>query len=75
MAKASCPECYAWIRFPEQVSLGMRLTCIQCGVEVEVVRLDPLELDYAVYPDWEDIDWEDLIRDENFSDPKGFENL
>ena|GEM_PF-4324726 len=49
-----------------EIGLGARLTCSQCGVELEVVRLDPLELDYVLYPDWEDFDWEKLIRDEDF---------
>jgi len=66
MAKASCPECYEQVRVSGEIGLGARLTCSQCGVELEVVRLDPLELDYVLYPDWEDFDWEKLIRDEDF---------
>ncbi len=66
MAKADCPECYERVRVSDQVKLGDRSLCVQCGVELEVVRLDPPELDYALYADWPEFDWEALVRDEDF---------
>lgn len=48
-----CPACEAAIP-PERWELGDILTCPECGVEVEVIGLDPLEL--AVAPKVEE-DW------------------
>lgn len=49
-----CPECGATLSLPEEPLLGEILPCPECAVELEVVALDPLQLDLApeVEEDW-----------------------
>ena len=43
-----CPECDSKIRLdPEDVEKGEILDCPECGIELEVVDVDPFILDYA----------------------------
>jgi alpha-aminoadipate carrier protein LysW len=54
---AVCPECEADVEIDEyDVDKGEVISCPECGVELEVVGLSPLELDVA--PHQED-DWEE----------------
>ncbi len=54
---AYCPKCGATIRFRVEPELGERIVCGECDEKLEVVSLNPLELDW-VYED-EDADWGD----------------
>jgi len=57
-----CPECDAEI--PEEFEdVGEIITCPECGVDLEVISLDPVEFDLAPVED-EDEDEEDY----NFDD-------
>jgi alpha-aminoadipate carrier protein LysW len=57
-----CPECDAEI--PEEFEdVGEIITCPECGVDLEVISLDPVEFDLAPVDD-EDEDEEDY----NFDD-------
>jgi alpha-aminoadipate/glutamate carrier protein LysW len=51
---AVCPECEAEIHVDEDVDKGEIITCEECEVTLEVVGLDPIELDLA--PDEEEED-------------------
>jgi alpha-aminoadipate carrier protein LysW len=54
---AVCPECDAEIEIDEfDVDKGEIISCPECGVDLEVVGLAPLDLDLA--PREED-DWEE----------------
>jgi alpha-aminoadipate carrier protein LysW len=54
---AVCPECEAEVEMDEfDVDKGEIISCPECGVELEVVGLSPLELDRA--PEGEE-DWEE----------------
>ena len=54
---AVCPECEAEIEIDEyDVDKGEIISCPECGVDLEVVGLSPLELDLA--PADED-EWEE----------------
>jgi alpha-aminoadipate carrier protein LysW len=48
-----CPECEAVID-EEFEEIGEIITCPECGVELEVISLDPVEFDLAVIDDEED---------------------
>ncbi|MGH7870324.1 MAG: lysine biosynthesis protein LysW [Candidatus Dormibacteraceae bacterium] len=51
---AQCPECEAAIDLEEdEVEEGQIVDCPECGVELEVVSIDPLELN-AITDDEED---------------------
>jgi alpha-aminoadipate carrier protein LysW len=51
MPRTRCPNCDARIKIarPRQ---GDVITCPDCGVELEVVNVDPLEVD--LLDDWDD---------------------
>lgn len=50
----TCPECDADITLPADAMENELISCPDCGVELEVISLDPLELDLApeVEEDW-----------------------
>ncbi len=51
---AECPECEADVTLPEDVMEGEIVQCPDCGVELEVISVDPPQLDLA--PEEEE-DW------------------
>jgi lysine biosynthesis protein LysW len=60
MPEALCPSCDENIRFSRVPKLGQKVTCPECGERLEVVYLDPIELDYEDDSDFEDdLDWDD----------------
>jgi alpha-aminoadipate carrier protein LysW len=63
---ATCPECDAEIEVDEfDVDKGDQLSCPDCGSNLEVVGLSPIELDLAPDDDEEDEDEdEDDIEDD-----------
>jgi lysine biosynthesis protein LysW len=50
-----CPECDGTIVFGTKMKMGEHIECRECGALLEVISLNPLELDYAL----EDEDWDD----------------
>jgi lysine biosynthesis protein LysW len=61
MSVAICPECEAQIDFGNsvEVKVGERVFCPECDIELEVISVKPLTLDYALDDeDWEE-DWEE----------------
>ena len=50
---ASCPECTAELEL-EYFIQGEIIPCPDCGIELEVISVDPMELDLAseVDEDW-----------------------
>ncbi|MGH9799290.1 MAG: lysine biosynthesis protein LysW [Blastocatellia bacterium] len=57
MPLSACPACEAEIHVDENVDKGELITCEECDSALEVVGLDPIELDLA--PDDEDEDHDD----------------
>jgi alpha-aminoadipate carrier protein LysW len=51
---ANCPECAAEIELSADVEEGEIVVCGDCGAELEVVSVDPIQLDLApeVEEDW-----------------------
>jgi len=64
-----CPECEAVIDDGQIEDIGDIVSCPECGVELEVVSLDPVEFDLALvdeddeddydFDDEDDEDWDD----------------
>ena len=66
---AKCPDCQSDINLPPKPELWMRITCPECGTQLEIVDEDPWELDYA-----EDFDEDELDSDfENELEEDDFE--
>jgi lysine biosynthesis protein LysW len=57
MMSAICPDCGERITLDSLSLQGSRLFCPSCGAHLQIVELDPVELDWVyVYPvpGWED---------------------
>ena len=54
MNTGTCPECDAEVPLPQGAMENELISCPECGTELEIVSLNPLELDYApeVEEDW-----------------------
>jgi alpha-aminoadipate carrier protein LysW len=64
---ATCPECDAEIEVDEfDVDKGDQLSCPDCGSNLEVIGLSPIELDIA--PEDDDDDDDDLEDDDEDAD-------
>jgi alpha-aminoadipate/glutamate carrier protein LysW len=66
MQSAECPQCGNVVSVSAQPKLGKLVVCKECGAELEVVWLDPLELDWPIDADEfdEDEDYDELDEDE-----------
>ena len=58
MPTGTCPECEADVHVETDADKGDTILCEECGTELEVVGLDPVELD-IVEDDDEDLGDED----------------
>jgi lysine biosynthesis protein LysW len=67
MYRALCPDCGEIVQLAERAQVGDRVACVECGVELEVLSVYPLDLDYVLEDDWED-DWEDDEFDEELEE-------
>ncbi len=63
MPVGTCPDCEAEVHVALDADKGDKITCEECGTPLEVVGLDPVELDVAD----EDAD-DDLDDDEDDED-------
>lgn len=62
---AQCPECEALVELePDEVDEGEIISCPECGVELEVVNTNPIELDLAEDEDLEEEEEEEAELDE-----------
>jgi alpha-aminoadipate carrier protein LysW len=48
MKTAVCPDCGNSVNVGSQPRVGKQVVCETCGAELEVVWLDPIELDYPM---------------------------
>lgn len=47
MSHVECPECAGILNLPADVMQGEILVCGDCGIELEVLSLEPIEIDLA----------------------------
>ncbi|MCA1594184.1 MAG: hypothetical protein LC754_16470 [Acidobacteria bacterium] len=59
MPTGTCPDCEADVHVDTDADKGATVACDECGTQLEVVGLDPVELDIV-----EDLDEDDLDEDE-----------
>jgi alpha-aminoadipate carrier protein LysW len=55
----TCPECDADVHVDTDTDKGELVSCEECGTDLEVVGLDPVELDIVEQVDLDDDDDED----------------
>jgi len=71
---APCPDCGQKIELWPLLKVGEELVCPHCDADLEVVSIDPVELDWAYLEpatdeddwddDWDDDDWDDDDEDD-----------
>lgn len=54
MSGTVCPECDAALEIPADVMENELIACLDCGSELEIIALDPVQLELApeVEEDW-----------------------
>ena len=62
MPTGTCPECDVDVHVDTDADKGDIISCEECGTDLEVVGLDPVELDIVEEADLDD----DLDEDEDF---------
>ena len=48
MQSAECPQCGKNVQVGSQPTMGRLVKCKECGSELEIVWLDPVELDWPL---------------------------
>jgi hypothetical protein len=67
-AKAICPSCGEWVKLPDHPKIGQKITCLECEADLEVIEVNPVELDWAyIEGELDDEDW-DEDEDEDWDD-------
>lgn len=70
MAVAICPSCGDDIKLPSHLKIGQKVTCPSCDADLEVIDLNPVELDWAYdEEDWDEEweeEWEEEEEDEDY---------
>lgn len=54
MPTGTCPECDADVHVDTDADKGDMVSCEECGTDLEVVGLDPVELDIVEEDDMDD---------------------
>ncbi|HEX8071681.1 MAG TPA: hypothetical protein VF546_17150 [Pyrinomonadaceae bacterium] len=62
MPTGTCPECEADVHVDTDADKGDMVSCEECGTDLEIVGLDPVELDIVE----EDDDFEDEDEEEDY---------
>jgi alpha-aminoadipate/glutamate carrier protein LysW len=69
-----CPECEAVID-EEFEDIGEIITCPECGVELEVISVDPVEFDLAPVDEEDDdeFQFDDAEDEEDWDDEESYD--
>ena len=59
MPTGTCPDCEADVHVDTDADKGDTISCDECGTELEIVGLDPVELDIVEEENEEDEEDED----------------
>ena len=65
-AKAICPSCGEWVNLPDHPEIGQKITCLECEADLEVIEVNPVELDWVYMED--ELDEEDWDDEEDLDD-------
>jgi lysine biosynthesis protein LysW len=58
MAKTYCPDCGETISINSPRE-GATITCRDCGTKLEIISIDPFEVDFPLDDGWDDANWDD----------------
>ena len=60
MQKAECPQCEKDVAVGSHPTIGKVVRCDGCGAELEIVWLDPIELDWPLIDDDDSGEFDDF---------------
>jgi len=60
MQKVECPQCEKDVAVGSHPVLGKVIRCDGCGAELEIVWLDPIELDWPLIDDDDSDEFDDF---------------
>jgi lysine biosynthesis protein LysW len=69
--EAECPNCGESISFSSHPKLGQKMACPHCGERLEVVYLEPIELDFEFE---EEEAWDDESYDEDDFEEEAYDS-
>ncbi len=61
MPTTACPECSEDVYVDAESEQGDIISCDECGVDLEIVGLDPIELDIYTEDDSDDFEDEEEV--------------
>ena len=64
--KGKCPHCSAEIPINKSAKVGYITYCPNCGFELEIINLNPVELDFPIMDDDFDENSYDFVDEENY---------
>ncbi|KAA3643835.1 MAG: hypothetical protein DWQ07_17110 [Chloroflexi bacterium] len=64
MTFAECPSCQGEIKLGNRPHMGQQIRCRNCDAQLEVVWLNPIELDWVETDDYQD-DYDPGFEEEN----------
>jgi alpha-aminoadipate carrier protein LysW len=70
MPTSICPECDEEVFVDAESEQGDRVTCDECGSQLVVVGLDPIEMDLYEEPDTDDKDDEEDFESYDYDDDR-----
>lgn len=75
MTDAMCPDCGQQVNVGPKPKLGQWTTCPHCNADLEVISVNPVELDWASEIDEEDDEFwdEDEVWDEEDEEDEDWE--
>ena len=62
MQKAECPQCEKDVAVGSHPAIGKVVRCDGCRVELEIVQLDPIELDWPLIDDDGSGEFDDYLK-------------
>ena len=61
MGRVHCPDCDGRIMLSPQVQIGLTMMCPYCDAELEVISIDPPEVDWAYDWEWDEEEEEEKV--------------
>jgi hypothetical protein len=67
--RALCPDCGERVTVRGSIRIGLEVICPHCDAVLQVIDVDPVELDWAYEDDWEDDEeWDDEDEEDEDED-------
>lgn len=55
--RVTCPECDAEVDLPDDAEVNDMVSCEECGLDLEIINMNPPEVEIAEEEDYDDEDY------------------